>query len=368
MPCCVVNRPLGRIEALRPERAQEGFNEMVEKVTSWDVARRAGVSRTTVSMVLNKSDAVSLSVETRRRVMQAASDLGYKPNSAARMLVRGDTETIGLIISDPAILPIDGFVPQLMHGISEFNREHGYHVLLEGVKADEGANPYESLVESRRIDGMIVLNPRSDDPNLKDLIDRGYPVVLVGSVRHPEELSVNFTTGEGISAAVDHLVSRGHRHIGTVPFSGRGLVGTDVRLSVLRRALAGHNLALPDSHVEHAAFSAESGHFATRRLLERHPEFSAIMAGNDTIAIGCISAAHALGRSIPKDLSLVGFDDLPFAAWLTPALTTIQVDAIQQGKMAAELLIRRLRDEPITERQLRLPTSLVIRQSTAPAR
>ncbi len=249
---------------------------MVAKVTSWDVARMAGVSRTTVSMVLNKSETVSLSDETRRRVLQAASDLGYKPNSAARMLVRGDTETIGLIISDPAILPIDAFIPQLMHGISQCNREHGYHVLLEGITAGNSANPYESMVESRRIDGMIVLNPRSDDPNLRDLIDRGYPVVLVGSVRHPDELSVNFTTSEGISAAVENLVGLGHRKIGTVPFSRAGLIGTDVRLAVLRRELANHGIDLPDSHVEHANFSAESGHHATRRLLERHPDITAM--------------------------------------------------------------------------------------------
>jgi LacI family transcriptional regulator len=339
---------------------------MVAKVTSWDVARMAGVSRTTVSMVLNKSETVSLSDETRRRVLQAASDLGYKPNSAARMLVRGDTETIGLIISDPAILPIDAFIPQLMHGISQCNREHGYHVLLEGITAGNSANPYESMVESRRIDGMIVLNPRSDDPNLRDLIDRGYPVVLVGSVRHPDELSVNFTTSEGISAAVENLVGLGHRKIGTVPFSRAGLIGTDVRLAVLRRELANHGIELPDSHVEHANFSAESGHHATRRLLERHPDITAIMAGNDTIAIGCISAAHALGRSVPEHLSLVGFDNLPFSNWLMPALTTINVDAALQGKIAAELLIKRLRGEPIPERQVKLPTSLVLRASTGP--
>jgi LacI family transcriptional regulator len=152
-----------------------------------------------------------------------------------------------------------------------------------------------------------------------------------------------------------------------VPFSRAGLIGTDVRLAVLRRELANHGIELPDSHVEHANFSAESGHHATRRLLERHPDITAIMAGNDTIAIGCISAAHALGRSVPEHLSLVGFDNLPFSPWLTPALTTINVDAALQGKIAAELLIKRLRGEPITERQIKLPTSLVLRDSTGPA-
>lgn len=340
---------------------------MGDKVTSWDVARRAGVSRSTVSMVLNKSNAVVLSEETRKRVTAVAAELGYKPNSAARMLVRGDTETIGVVISDPAILPIDGFVPQLMHGISQFNRERGYNVLLEGVKAIDDANPYESLVESRRIDGLIVLNPQSNDPNLLALIDRNFPVVVVGSVRHPDELSVNFTTRSGIAEAVAHLVSLGHREFGTVPFSPRGLMATDVRLSVLRRELAQHGLKLPESRVECGNFSAESGYNATLRLLGENPDLTAIIAGNDTIAIGAISAAMKVGRDVPKNLSVVGFDDLPFSGYLNPPLTTIRVDAVMQGVMAADLLFRRLKDIDIDERQIKLPTKFIARCSTAPA-
>jgi LacI family transcriptional regulator len=340
---------------------------MTTKVTSHDVAARAGVSRATVSIVLNKSDAVSLSEETRRRVLKAAAELGYKPNSAARMLVRGNTETIGLIIADPAILRTDGFIPQLMLGISEVNREHGYHVLVEGLPPHPRRNPYESLVESRRIDGMIVLNPESDDPELKSLIDRKFPVVLVGSIRHPQEYSVNFTTRQGIAAAVDLLVEFGHRVIGTVPFSAKGQVATDVRLAALRKELARHGIELPESQVEYGNSSAESGHAATLRLLRRHPGITAIMAGNDTIAIGTISAAQALGRSVPRDISIIGFDDLPFAAWLSPALTTIQVDAVGHGTQAADLLIRLLRKETIEDRQIRLPTRLIVRASCAAA-
>lgn len=341
---------------------------MVGKVTSWDVARRAGVSRTTVSMVLNKSDAVVLSENTKRRVFAAASELGYKPNSAARMLVRGDTETIGVIISDPEILPIDGFIPQLMHGISQSNHEHGYHVLLEALNVSDSANPYDSLVESRRIDGLIVLNPRSDDPALRDLVDRNFPIVLIGSIRHPNELSVNFSTWAGISEAVGHLVRLGHRRIGTVPFSRNGLLATDVRLSGLRRALYGCGLELPDAYVEHGDFSAQSGYEATIRLLRRAPEITAIMAGNDTIAIGVIGAAIAIGRRVPEDLSIIGFDDLPFSGYLNPPLTTIHVDAVKQGVMAADLLVRRLKNTDMGERQIKLPTKFLPRHSTSPAK
>ncbi len=338
---------------------------MTSRVTSWDVARRAGVSRTTVSMVLNNFKAVSLSDKTRRRVQKAAADLGYIPNCAARMLVRGDTETIGLIISDASILPVDGFVPQLLHGISRINAQYGYHVLLEGLDPASSGNPYENLVMSRRIDGLIVLNPRSDDPNLEALIERGFPLVLVGSIRHLQECSVNFTTAEGIAAAVERLVGLGHRRIGTVPFSPAGFMATDERLALLRRQAAKHGITVPDSYIEYGNFSAESGHEAARRLLERHPEITAVMAGNDTIAVGVISAAAQLGRSVPLGLSVIGFDDLPFSAWLCPSLTTIHIDAVKQGEMAADLLIRLLRKEEIEQRQITLSARLVIRNSCA---
>ena len=129
-----------------------------KRVTSHDVARRAGVSRATVSVVLNRSEAVALSPETRERVRRAAAELGYRPNSAGRMLASGSTETIGLIISDAAILPIDGFIPQVLHGIGHVNRERGLHVLLEGRDSSSGPNPY--CIGSSRPDPTTVPSGR----------------------------------------------------------------------------------------------------------------------------------------------------------------------------------------------------------------
>lgn len=339
-----------------------------DKITSHDVARRAGVSRTTVSLVLNQSQAVVLSPETRARVQRAAAELGYRPNSAARMLVKGNTETIGLVISRPEILPHDGFIPQLLLGISRVNRQHGFHVLLEGLDAEDSTRSYQSLVEERRIDGLIVLNPRTDDPDLRALVDRDFPLVLVGSIRHPQEYSVNFSTQTGMENAVAHLISLGHTRIGAVTFSPRGLVATDVRLATLRKALSVHQVVLQPEAIEYGNFSAESGHAAAERLLARCPDLTAIVAGNDTIAIGVMSAAAKSGRIIPHDLSVIGFDDLPFAAYLSPALTTIRVDAVAQGASAAELLVRKLRGEPIEQRRVLVSTHFVARDSTAKAR
>jgi LacI family transcriptional regulator len=299
--------------------------------------------------------------------MRAAEDLGYKPNSAARMLVSGNSETIGLVVSDPSILLVDAFIPQILYGIERANREMGFHVLVEGLGAEERPGAYDHLVESRRIDGLIVLNPRVGDEALVSLIEKGFPLVLVGSVRHKDEVSVTFTTRAAIGAAVEHVVALGHRRIGAVTFSPRGYTSRDARLAALGAAMVGHDLHLDEDAITDGNFSAESGHRAATTLLERRPDLTAVFAGNDTIAIGVLSAARALGRRVPEDLSVVGFDDLPFAPWLTPALTTIRTDGVRQGTIAAEMLFARLGHAALHPPRVRLEPELVLRRSTGPA-
>ena len=337
------------------------------RVTSHDVARRAGVSRATVSLVLNRSESVVLSKETRERVMQAAAELGYKPNSAGRMLVSGLTETIGLVVSDPSILLVDQYIPQVLYGIEKANREMGFHVLVEGLEAHGTGGAYDNLVDSRRIDGLIVVNPRAGDEALISLIDKNFPVVLVGSVRHPSEVSVTFSTRGAIKAAVDHVAGLGHKRIGAITFSPRGFVATDARLRALERSLQDHGLSLDEDAVQEGDFSAESGHAAATALLRRRPDLTALFAGNDTIAIGVLNAAQEIGRRVPDDLSIVGFDDLPFARWLTPPLTTIKTEGVRQGTIAAQMLFARLNHRPLENNRVRLEPELVVRRSTAPA-
>ena len=336
------------------------------RITSLDVARRAGVSRSTVSMVINNYQAITLSAATRERVLKAAAELGYAPNSAGRNLVRGDTETIGLIVSDPRILQFDGFVPQMLYGIATVNRQHGYRVLVEGLEADGRPQTYQRLVESRQIDGLIVLNPAYDSPELRALIDRGFPVVLAGTVGLPNEYAVHISGNGGLAAAAKYLNTLGHRRIGTVPFSRVHPSTSDGRVAALRAALEAQGLELLDEDVEPADFSAASGATATTQLLARRPDLTAIFAGNDTIAVGVLSAARNLGRRIPDDLSVIGFDDLPFAAYLSPSLTTIRTDGVQQGARAADMLIQILKGTASRSHRLVMETELIIRASSGP--
>lgn len=337
---------------------------MKEKsVTSHDVAKLAGVSRSTVSHVLNGSNAVSLSDETKEKVRKAARVLGYRPNSAALMLKKGTTDTVGLLITDRDSLRVDGFIPMLHYAIADVLRREGYSLLLETFERREGVNPYNDLVVSRRIDGLLVLSPHHGDADLRNLIESGFPVVMIGSIGHPDEVCVFSETAESIDASVAHVVGLGHRRIGCIPFAPIEFAAAEARLTQLKSALAAHEIALNPRAIIHADYSAESGYAATISLMEDNPDLTAIFAGNDTIALGVIGALNSLGLSVPDDVSVVGFDDLPFAAYIAPPLTTVRNDAGAQGRIAAELLVQRLKGLPIQEPRVRIFPEFVERAS-----
>ncbi|WP_319567059.1 LacI family DNA-binding transcriptional regulator [Cohaesibacter marisflavi] len=339
-----------------------------KSVTSHDVAKLAGVSRSTVSLVLNGSNAVSLSEETKERVREAARILGYRPNSAALMLRKGRTDTIGLVITETRSIRVDAYIPILHYAIADVLKEAGYSLLLETFERKKGVNPYTDLVFSHRIDGLMVLSPHVEDKDLHALLDSGFPVVQIGSIGHPEELSVTTCTSDSTTEAVRHIVDLGHRNIGSVPFSPSGFSATDSRLEELRQELLKSGIMLDADCIEFGDFSAESGYNATLRLMKRQPRLTAIFAGNDTIALGVIGALNSLGLSVPGDVSVVGYDDLPFSGFISPPLTTVKMNADHQGRLAADLMVKRLKGETIPQKRLVLPSQVVLRDSTAKAR
>jgi len=336
-------------------------------VTSTDVAKAAGVSRTTVSMILNNSASGNFPEETRARVIETAATLGYTPNSAARMLVRGDTETIGFVISDPTLLVIDAFVPRYMLGISEYANTVGYRVLLEAVTDPDRTTAYLDLVRSKRIDGLVVLNPKVDDDALRKLIRGGFPVVLLGSAGEADEYVVACRNGSPMRELVARLVELGHSRIGHVTLSPPGTSGADHRLSAYRRALGEAGLAFDPKLVCVGAYSAESGYRAMSELLDRNTDLTAVLVANDTLALGAMAAVRERGLRIPDDLSMSGFDDLQFAPFADPPLTSVRNDAVKQGRLAAEKLIRLLRGETGVARRTNVQSEVVFRASFGPA-
>jgi DNA-binding LacI/PurR family transcriptional regulator len=333
------------------------------RVTSREVAARAGVSRTTVSMVLNDPHVPSIGEETRARVLEAAAQLGYTPNSAARVLVSGRTDTIGLVLSQPELLAIDGFVPQLVLGISQVAERLGYRMLFETVRDASHSGAYLELVGGKRIDGLIVVNPKVEDTGLVQLVESGFPVVLVGTVKHPREYSVNFHTGTAVRQLITHLASLGHERIAHVALSPPGPVATNARLSGFRHGIKDAGLPFDEELVAHGDYSAESGQLAAARLLDEGKRFTALFAANDTLALGAMRALREHDLRIPEDVAVVGFDDLPFSAFTDPPLTTVRNPGVAQGQLAAQKLVALLQHEPVAERVSFLETELVVRES-----
>ncbi|MBF6596105.1 MAG: LacI family DNA-binding transcriptional regulator [Thermaceae bacterium] len=342
---------------------------MMEKrrVTSQEVAKRAGVSRTTVSFVLNDVPGSNISAETRRRVLRAAEELGYVPNAAARSLVSGQTLTIGLIISHAEHLQVDAFIPQLLYSISYTSHQHGYRVLLETVEDVSKPDAYLELVRGQRIDGLMVLNMRSDDSQLPELIRRNFPVVLLGFREWPglksKTFSVETDGTEAGSRATTHLIALGHTRIAHITFSPENYYATQDRRRGYRKALEAAGLNYDPALVKLGNYSAASGYEAMKELLQRKPYPTALFAGNDTIALGAMAAIHQHGLRIPEDIAVVGYDDIPTAPYMVPPLTSVQVAPLQQGRIAVEMLSGLMSGKPPAQNHIRLETPLVIRES-----
>ena len=332
--------------------------------TSQQVAKRAGVSRTTVSFVLNNAPlSESISEETRTRVLQAARDLGYVPDAAARTLASGRTRTLGLVLPDPHHLEVDAFIPQLLYGMTEVSNERGFRVIVEGVRdADDDA--YHALVAAKQIDGMVVLNPRLNDINapLPELVESGFPVVFVGSINHPREYSV--TQRPRMGAAVNRLIGLGHERVAHITYAPVTYQGALDRLNVYKRTLERAGLPADDALVRHGDFSAKSGYEMMKSLLEHGPPFTALFAGNDTIALGALAALHEAGLRVPEDVAVIGYDDIPTAAYAVPPLTTVRTNPKEQGRRAGDLLIALVRGEKPAEPKVEIgDAELIIRDS-----
>jgi LacI family transcriptional regulator len=324
-----------------------------------DVAARAGVSFQTASKVLNGGD-VRVSTETARRIYAAAQELGYSPNTIARSLVQRTTGTLGLVATDVTDLAIALFSV----AAEQAARRRGHAVLVGHLAptAPDGADIVRTLIE-RRVDGIIAAAPQVEhDPAVAELLRAYVPAVSLHHVPGggvPEVGSNHRQTGR---LATEHLLSLGHRNIGTImgPFRRR----------VVRTRLHGYQESLREAGIEpdenlavEADWTTSGAAAATHELLGRAPGITAIFVHNDTMAIGVLSALARAGRRVPADVAVVSCDDMPFAEFLVPALTTVHVPLAETGEQAVDLLLRSISGEPIPKVPVRLPVYLVVRGS-----
>ncbi len=341
--------------------------ERSKRVTSLEVARQAGVSRTTVSFVLNNVEGSNISLETREKVQKIANDLGYIPNEAARSLVSGQTRTVGLLISHAEPLQVDAYIPQLLYSLTSASHQNGYQVMLETVYQGKKNSDYLRLVEGHRIDGLIVLNTWSHDTQLPKLVERNFPVVMLGLPRNmtmSDSVHMVSIDGKNTSTrATKHLIDLGHKRIAHITFTPEKHDLIQPRRQGYKDALEAAGIAYDPNLVIFGNYSAQSGYESMKRLLEIKPRPTALFASNDTIALGAMAAARDAGLRIPEDFAVVGFDDIPTAPFLSPALTTIHAPAIQQGQIAIEMLLQLMQGGKPVQNCVFLDAPLIVRDS-----
>lgn len=336
----------------------------VERPTQKQIAEEAGVSRTTVSFVLNDVPGVNISPETRHRVLEAAARLNYYPDATARRLVSGQTHTIALVLHQgPSQAYADAFLPQMLQGISQAARQQGYHVLFYPIEPKGDPRTYIRLIRGRHVDGLILSGPRSDDVQLLELYEEGYPIVLQGQIPGTDLPFVDVDNVRAAEQAVEHLIGLGHRRVGMITNAPLAYTAAHQRLRGYRQALAKHGIDYRASRVGYGYFDEQSGEQAAKDLLAREAELTALFVASDAVAYGVLSALRFSDLRVPEDLAVVGFDDIPTSRYVFPALTTVRLPAFGLGWAAADLLIRLVDRKEIEETQVTLDTELIVRYS-----
>jgi DNA-binding LacI/PurR family transcriptional regulator len=343
-----------------------GSTRSRRRPTIEDVARLAGVSKGAVSIALNGHAGVADT--TRARISEAARTLSWRPSLHARALLASRSFALGLVISrPPELLAADPFFSAFLAGVESILASRGLALVLQVVDEDAEAEAasYRRLAHEGRVDGVLLTDLRVDDPRFAWLTELNLPAVAVGRPTSGCPFPW-LDTGDrgGVREAVRHLIGLGHRriaHVGGAP----GYVHSVARRRAWEDELRAHGLE-PELFIA-GDFTGQGGAAATRQLLERRPRPTAIVYANDLMAIAGMAAAVEVGLALPDQLSVVGVDDIPLAAHVRPALTTVRQDATDWGRAAARSLVALVDGESLPEVML-APVTFVERSSTSAPR
>ncbi len=329
-------------------------------LTLEEIARQAGVSRSTVSRVLNKHPNVS--ADARERVLAVTQRLDFTPNVLARSLAGGRTNVLGLVIPmGVSTLFTDPYFAILIQGVASACNAHDYSVMLWLAEPEQERRVIQKILQGGLIDGVVVSSMLIDDPLIKALLDRQMPFILVG--RHPTDQRVSYIDVDNRNSAremVAYLLRLGYCRIATVTGPHNMIAGAD-RLEGYQMALRERGIVPDPALIASGDFTEAGAYTATRRLLPHEPD--AIFCASDAMAVGAMRALREAGKRVPEDIGLAGFDDIPVAARMEPPLTTVRQPIHRTGSVAAETLIDLIEEGESRPRRVILPTELVIRSS-----
>ncbi len=325
-----------------------------------DVARLASCSISTVSKALNGTG--SISIKTRKRVLKAADELGYRPNPAAKMLRGQKSENIGLFFYPSCIdLFISPFYGAVAAGAERVLSSRNYNLLLAGTQLQGDSHVLPKFIMDRSVDGLLLLGRMPDD--LVDLlVESEIPFVMLDTAAKSSQIDCVVTDNfNGAAAAAEYLVSMGHRSIAMMAASEDDS-STQARFNAFRSVMMEHSL-FDASHVLRHLHSEEGGMAAADEFIKRQLPCTAIFCVNDSMAIGAMKVFKSAGIKIPEDISIVGFDDLYVSRFFHPALTTVRVDQFQMGELGASILLDMLENESHTPCRRIIATHLEERES-----
>lgn len=333
-------------------------------VTINDVATAAGVSKGAVSLALNGQP--GLATATRDRIVEAAKNLGYAPSMRAKGLSSSKAYALGLVIArSPKLLGNDPFFPAFIAGIETTLAQHDYTLMLSMASDSESEErAYRKLADGKRVDGVILTDVRNSDSRIPLIEELGLPAVTLNRPETPSPFpAVCMDDTDGISAAVTHLVGLGHKRIAHVGGDQSYIHGRSRRRAWEQQLIAE---GLPHGLFIEADFTAQGGMAATAELLASADPPTAIVYANDLMAMSGIAYAQSHGLTVPKDLSVVGYDDVEFSQYLNPPLTTISTDPLAWGRSAADTLLELLSGSFDGNDVILAPPRLIVRASTGP--
>lgn len=340
----------------------------MSRPTLRDVAAKAGLSVTQVSRALNDHDDVAEA--TKRRAREVAAELRYTPNLDARRLkdpgVRADT--IGMILPSDSLRFSDPFFGDLLTALVSEAATHGLQLTMSAPPPDASAiEPYDLAIRRKQVDGFVIVRTGTSDPRIDFLLDADFPFVAFGRPWGRAGFPVVDVAADCFDPAVDHLIELGHTRIGCVAEPSRFAIGTARALAFLRAA-DDRGVTIDPMLVVEAGFHEGSGFEAAAAMLARPEPPTAIVTMNDLLALGVLEAASSAGLSVPDDLTVVGFDDIPAAGQVRPALTTLRQSAVEVGAMLIRELLPAIESGGNSDSEQRVRAELVVRESSGPPR
>ena len=333
----------------------------MRRITLKDVAREAGVSINTASRALN--DRPEIHPDTKERVLRAAAKLGYRPNKLARGLRSNKTEIIGVIVGDIA----NPFFSAVVQGMGKKAKSLGYSLILQDTGEDyENEEEAVRIMQYEQVDGVLLTPVQTDKKTVQLLQEAGIPFVLVA--RYFTDIEADYVVADDAQGgwlATTHLIDRGHKRIAFINGPSYNSSARE-RMEGYTRALCEHGIAVDDRLIRTCALTMEDGYVHTKDMLRKiRPRPTAFLAFSDFVALGIMQALREKGIKVPRDMAVVGYDDIAFASCLEVPLTTVRMPKREMGERAVEVLIEKIEQkEAAQHRQVKMPVELVVRESS----